>query len=70
MVKTIDVAERDSLRSMLRAYNDHLQASFLGLGSGLGLVEPCRQDGENAQNRGKTGKQWARYGLRSAKEES
>ena len=26
MVKTIDVAERDSLRSMLRAYNDHLQA--------------------------------------------
>ena len=35
-----------------------------------GSLEPSRQDGENAQKTGKTGKKWARYGLRSVNQGS
>ena len=35
-----------------------------------GSLEPPRRDGENAQKTGKTGKKWARYGLRSVNQGS
>ena len=35
-----------------------------------GSLEPPRRDGENAQKRGKTGKKWARCGLKRVKEGS
>ena len=34
-----------------------------------GSLEPPRRDGENAQKTGKTGNNWARYGLRSVNKE-
>ena len=42
---------------------------FLALVSAWGSLEPSRPGGQNAQKREKTGKNWARYGLRSVKEE-